>query len=154
MKTAEEREESGISLLTLIAGIIGFAAGLIAFALYHLIGLLTNLFFYQKIDFSFASPQYNQLGLFVILVPATDGLVAGLMIKYGSTKIVGHGIPEAIGSVLLAKSKIEPKVGILKALSAAFTIGSGQPFGAEGPIIQTGWRVRLLHRSAHQRNWF
>jgi CIC family chloride channel protein len=137
-KTAEEREEARIGLLTLIAGIIGFAAGLIAYALYHLIGLLTNLFYYGRLDFSFASPQYNQLGLLVIVIPAIGGLVAGLMIKYGSTKIIGHGIPEAIESVLLGKSKIEPKVGILKALSAAFTIGSGQPFGAEGPIIQTG----------------
>jgi len=137
-KTAEEREEARIGLLTFVAGIIGFAAGIIAFILYHLIGFLTNLFFYQKLDFSFASPQYNHLGLLVILVPAFGGLIAGLMIKYGSTRIIGHGIPEAIESVLLGKSKIEPKVGILKALSAAFTIGSGQPFGAEGPIIQTG----------------
>ena len=124
--------------MTLIAGLIGFASGFIAYILYHLIGLLTNLFFYQKFDLSFASPQYNQLGVFVVVVPAIGGLIAGLMIKYGSTKIIGHGIPEAMESVLLEKSKIEPKVGILKALSAAFTIGSGQPFGAEGAIIQTG----------------
>jgi H+/Cl- antiporter ClcA len=137
-KTAEEREEARIGLMTLIAGVIGFVAGVIAYILYHLIGFLTNLFFYQKIDFSFASPQYNQLGLLVILIPGLGGLVAGVMIKYGSTKIIGHGIPEAIESVLLSKSKIEPHVGVLKALSAAFTIGSGQPFGAEGPIIQTG----------------
>jgi H+/Cl- antiporter ClcA len=137
-KTAEEREEARIGLLTLIAGIIGIAAGIIAFILYHLIGFITNLLFYQKIDFSFASPQYNHLGLAVILVPAFGGLIAGLMIKYGSTRIIGHGIPEAIESVLLGKSKIEPRVGLLKALSAAVTIGSGQPFGAEGPIIQTG----------------
>ena len=137
-KTSEEREEARIGLLTLIAGIIGFAAGLIAYALYHLIGFVTNLFYYGRLDFSFASPQYNHLGLFVIVIPAIGGLIAGLMIKYGSTKIIGHGIPEAIESVLLGKSKIEPKVGVLKALSAALTIGSGQPFGAEGPIIQTG----------------
>ncbi len=137
-KTAEEREEARIGRLTLIAGVIGFVAGVIAYILYHLIGFFTNLFFYQKFDFSFASPQQNQLGLFVILIPSLGGLIAGIMIKYGSTKIIGHGIPEAIESVLLSKSKIEPKVGILKALSAAITIGSGQPFGAEGPIIQTG----------------
>ena len=137
-KTAEEREEARIGLLTLIAGIIGFVAGGIAYILYHLIGFFTNLFFYQKLDFSFTSPQQNHLGLFVILVPSLGGLIAGIMIRYGSSKIVGHGIPEAIESVLLSKSKIEPKVGVLKALSAALTIGSGQPFGAEGPIIQTG----------------
>jgi H+/Cl- antiporter ClcA len=143
-KTAEEREEARIGLLTIIGGVIGLVAGIIAYLLYHLIGLLTNLFFYQKLDDSFASPQYNHLGLLVILVPAAGGLVAGLMIKYGSTRIIGHGIPEAIESVLLGKSKIEPKVGLLKALSAAFTIGSGQPFGAEGPIIQTGGSVGSL----------
>jgi H+/Cl- antiporter ClcA len=89
-KTAEEREEARIGLLTLIAGVIGFAAGIIAFILYHLIGFLTNLFFYQKLDFSFASPQYNHLGLLVILVPAFGGLIAGLMIRYGSTRIIGQ----------------------------------------------------------------
>jgi len=137
-KTAEEREEARIGLLTLLAGVIGFAAGLIAFVLYHLIGFLTNLFFYQRLDFSFASPQFNHLGPLVIIIPALGGLIAGLMIKYGSSRIIGHGIPEAIESVLLGKSKIQPIVGVLKAVSAAFTIGSGQPFGAEGPIIQTG----------------
>ena len=143
-KTAEEREEARIGLLTVIAGIIGLIAGVVAYLLYHLIGLLTNLFYYQKLDTSFASPQYNHLGLLVILVPAAGGLIAGLMIRYGSTRIIGHGIPEAIESVLLGKSKIEPKVGLLKALSAAFTIGSGQPFGAEGPIIQTGGAIGSL----------
>jgi chloride channel protein, CIC family len=137
-KSTEEREESRIGLLTIYAGGIGFAAGFLAYVLYHLIGFLTNLFFYQKLDFSFVSPENNQLGLFVILVPSFGGLIAGLMIKYGSRKIVGHGIPEAMESVLLNRSKIEPKVGILKAASAAVTIGTGQPFGAEGPIIQTG----------------
>jgi chloride channel protein, CIC family len=137
-KTVEEREESRIGLLTLLSGMIGFAAGVIAFALYHLIGLVTNLFYYGRFDFSFVSPENTTIGLFVIAAPAVGGLIAGLMIKYGSTKITGHGIPEAMEAVLLNRSKIEPKVGVLKALSAAVTIGSGQPFGAEGPIIQTG----------------
>jgi H+/Cl- antiporter ClcA len=104
-RTAEEREEARIGLLTMIAGIIGFVSGLIAFVLFHLIGFLTNLLYYGKLSISFASPQYNQLGLAVVLVPAFGGLVAGLMIKYGSNRIVGHGIPEAIESVLLSKSR-------------------------------------------------
>ena len=137
-KTVSEREESRIGLLTLIATGIGFTSGIIAFALYHLIGLITNLLYYGRLDASFVSPQFNQLGIFVVLLPASGGLVAGLLIKYGSTKIIGHGIPETMESVLLNRSKIEPKVGVLKAASAAITIGSGQPFGAEGPIIQTG----------------
>ncbi len=137
-KTDLEREESRIGLLTLLSVGIGFAAGFIAFALYHLIGLATNLFYYGRLSFSFASPQFNHLGALVIVIPVIGGLVAGVMIKYGSTKIIGHGIPETMESILLNRSKIEPKVGVLKAVSAAITIGSGQPFGAEGPIIQTG----------------
>ena len=137
-KTISAREESRIGLLTLLSVGIGFAAGFIAFALYHLIGLLTNLYYYGSFDFSFASPQFNHLGVLVMLLPASGGLIAGLLIRYGSTRIIGHGIPETMESVLLNRSKIEPKVGVLKAVSAAVTIGSGQPFGAEGPIIQTG----------------
>lgn len=137
-KTKEELRESRIGFLTLLSIIIGFAAGAIAFALYHLIGLITNLFYYQKISFAFVSPSNTTLGPLIIVIPAIGGLAAGLMIKYGSPKIIGHGIPETMESVLMDSSVVHPKIGVLKALSASFTIGSGQPFGAEGPIIQTG----------------
>jgi H+/Cl- antiporter ClcA len=141
-KTVAEREESRIGFLTLIAAGIGFAAGFIADALYRLIGIFTELFYFGRIDLTAsvasAIPQTGQLGPLVIVVPAAGGLIAGLMIKLGSTKIIGHGIPEAMEAILLNRSKIQPKVGVLKAVSAAVTIGSGQPFGAEGPIIQTG----------------
>jgi chloride channel protein, CIC family len=137
-KTSLEREESRIGLLTLFSIFIGFAAGFIAYALYHLIGLITNIFYFGRISISFASPRFNHLGIIAIILPVIGGIIAGLMIKYGSTKIIGHGIPETMESILLHRSKIEPKVGVLKAVSAAVTIGSGQPFGAEGPIIQTG----------------
>lgn len=137
-KTQEQIRESRIDLLTLLSVIIGLVGGAIAFALYHLIGFLTNLFYYQRISFAFVSPSDSTLGPFIIIVPVFGGLVAGLLIKYGSPKIIGHGIPETMESVLLNSSVIQPKVGVLKALSASFTIGSGQPFGAEGPIIQTG----------------
>ena len=137
-KTAEKREESRIGLLTVISVGVGFAAGLIAYALYHLIGFFTNLFYYQRLSASFVSPTHNSLGLVAIIIPVIGGLIAGIMIKYGSSKITGHGIPESMEAVLISRSKIEPKVGILKALSTALTIGTGHPFGAEGPIIQTG----------------
>lgn len=117
---------------------VGFAGGLIAFSLYHLIGLITNMLYYGRFDFAFTSPEFTTWGPFAIMLPVFGGLVAGVMIKYGSPRIIGHGIPETMESILLNRSKIEPKVGILKAVSAAVTIGSGQPFGAEGPIIQTG----------------
>lgn len=137
-KTQEQIRESRIGFLTLLSVLIGFAGGLIAFALYHFIGFLTNVFYYQRISFSFVSPAGSTLGPIIILIPVLGGLVAGLLIKYGSPKIIGHGIPETMESVLTESSVVHPKVGVLKALSASFTIGSGQPFGAEGPIIQTG----------------
>jgi chloride channel protein, CIC family len=137
-KTQEQIRESRIGFLTLLSIVIGFVGGAIAFVLYHLIGFLTNVFYYQRVSFTFVSPAGSTLGPIIILIPVLGGLVAGLLIKYGSPKIIGHGIPETMESVLLNSSVVHPKVGILKALSASFTIGSGQPFGAEGPIIQTG----------------
>ena len=72
------------------------------------------------------------------LIPVAGCLIIGLMARFGSEKIRGHGIPEAIEAILLRGSKVEPKVAILKPLSSAISIGSGGPFGAEGPIIMTG----------------
>lgn len=139
--TVAEREEARIGLLTLFAAAIGFPSGFIADALYRLIGIFTELFFYGRFNInsnvSTALPEFNTLGPVVILVPVAGGLIAGLMIKYGSPKIAGHGIPESMEAILLNRSKIEPKVGLLKSASTAVTIGSSQPFGAEGPIIQT-----------------
>jgi H+/Cl- antiporter ClcA/CBS domain-containing protein len=111
---------------------------LIAFVLYNLIGLFTNLAFYHVWSFHFRSPEANQLGAWVIVMPVIGGLIVGMMAKYGSEKIKGHGIPEAMEAVLKSSSRIEAKVAILKPLSAAIAIGTGGPFGAEGPIIQTG----------------
>jgi H+/Cl- antiporter ClcA/CBS domain-containing protein len=124
--------------VSLLAAFIGVAAGLIAFLLYNLIALFTNLFFYQKLSFEFAGHLENHMGILVIIVPAIGGLVIGLMAKYGSDKIRGHGIPEAMEAVLTNRSRIAPRVAILKPISAAIAIGTGGPFGAEGPIIQTG----------------
>jgi len=143
-RTAEEREESRIDLLTLLSVFIGLGAGFIALIIRLLIGFLTNVAFYQRVSFSFSSPLYNSLGLFVILLPALGGLIAGLMIKYGSRQASGDGISEAIESVLLHKSRISARTGLMKPLSACFTIGFGEPFGPEGPIIQTGGALGSL----------
>ncbi len=117
---------------------IGGAAGAIAFVLYHAIGLLTNAAFYGVLSATFVSPADNHLGLVVIVLPAIGGVIAGLLIRYGSPKIVGHGIPETMEAVVTTESRVEPKVGVLKAIASTATIGFGQPFGVEGPIIQTG----------------
>ncbi|HEX7958346.1 MAG TPA: chloride channel protein [Terriglobales bacterium] len=124
--------------ITAFAICIGVLASFIAWALLRLIGFFTNLFFFQRFSTAFVSPAHHHLGALVILVPVIGGAIVGLMARYGSEKIRGHGIPEAIESILLKGGHVEPKVAILKPLSAAISIGSGGPFGAEGPIIMTG----------------
>ena len=143
-------------LVSFLAGGIGLLAGLIAFVLYKLIGLFTNIAFYHRFDTQFISARHNQLGLWVILIPVIGGIVVGFMAKYGSSKIKGHGIPEAMEAVLVNRSRIEPRVAILKPISAAIAIGTGGPFGAEGPIIQTGGAVgslvgQVFHTTASER---
>jgi H+/Cl- antiporter ClcA len=121
-----------------LAIVLGFVAAWVAKALVALIGLVTNLAFYGRISTDFSSPAHNHLGAWVILIPVIGGLIVGLMARYGSQAIRGHGIPEAMEQVLLNQSRIPARVAILKPLSAAIAIGTGGPFGAEGPIIATG----------------
>ncbi len=118
--------------------VIGVIAAFIAVALLDLIGFFTNLFYYGRISFSFASPAGNSLGLLALGVPVLGGLIVGVIARFGSERVRGHGIPEAIESILMNRSKIEPKVTVLKPVATAISIGSGGPFGAEGPIIMTG----------------
>src|ERR1700683_1269951 len=131
-------------LVSLLAAAIGLVAGVIAFALYKLIGLVTNLFFFHRLSADFTSAQHNHLGWMVIVTPVIGGLIVGVMAKYGTSKIKGHGIPEAMEAVLFNRSRIAPRVAILKPISAAIAIGTGGPFGAEGPIIQTGGAIGSL----------
>ncbi|OZI18649.1 chloride channel protein [Bordetella genomosp. 9] len=127
-----------------IAAVIGILSTLTAYALLRLIGFFTNLFFFQRLSFDARSPADNALGLWVIVVPAIGGLIIGLIARYGTEKIRGHGIPEAIEAILFGKSRMSPKVAVLKPLSSAIAIGSGGPFGAEGPIIMTGGAIGSL----------
>jgi CIC family chloride channel protein len=131
-------------LVSLLAAAIGLVAGIVAFVLYKLIGLFTNLFFYHRWSTDFTSAQHNHLGWMVIVTPVIGGLIVGVMAKYGTSKIKGHGIPEAMEAVLFNRSRIAPRVAILKPISAAIAIGTGGPFGAEGPIIQTGGAIGSL----------
>jgi H+/Cl- antiporter ClcA len=145
-----------IVLISFLAAAVGLVAGLIAYVLYKLIGLFTNLFFFHQWSTAFRSVGGHHLGAWVILVPVAGGLVVGVMAKYGSSKIKGHGIPEAMEAVLVNRSRIEPKVALLKPISAAIAIGTGGPFGAEGPIIQTGGAIgslvgQVLHTTAVER---
>ena len=145
-----------IVLISFLAAGVGLLAGIVAYILYKLIGFFTNLFFFHELSTSFHSVGGHHLGWWVILVPVIGGLIVGVMAKYGSPKIKGHGIPEAMEAVLVNRSRIEPKVAILKPISAAIAIGTGGPFGAEGPIIQTGGALgslvgQVLHTTAVER---
>lgn len=124
--------------ISLLAVMIGIASAGIAWLLLRLIALFTNIFFYQTFSFENTSPAGSTLGWLIIFVPVIGGLIIGFMARYGSERIRGHGIPEAIESILLNGSRVQPKIAILKPISSAISIGSGGPFGAEGPIIMTG----------------
>jgi len=127
-----------------LAILVAFGAGFVAVVLMRLIGLITNLSFYGRFSTEFSSPADNHLGLWVILVPVVGGVIVGIMARYGSAAIRGHGIPEAMEQVLYNESRVPPRVTILKPVSAAFAIGTGGPFGAEGPIIATGGALGSL----------
>jgi H+/Cl- antiporter ClcA/CBS domain-containing protein len=130
--------------ISLLATVIGVVCAFVALALLRLIGLFTNLFYFGRWSTAMVSPAGNHLGMYSVFVPVAGALIIGVMARYGSERIRGHGIPEAIESILLGGSRIEPKVAILKPISSAISIGSGGPFGAEGPIIMTGGAVGSL----------
>lgn len=124
--------------ISVLAILIGFVSSFVAWLLLKLIGLATNLFYFGRFNTNLASPSDNHLGLFAVAIPVLGSLIVGLMARYGSERIRGHGIPEAIESILMNGSRVQPKLTLLKPVSAAIAIGSGGPFGAEGPIIMTG----------------
>jgi len=142
--------------LSLQVFINALVIGLVAKGLVYLIDLITNLSFYGRFSFEPASPAGNHLGVLVVLVPIGGALLVGLMARYGSKAIGGHGIPEAMEKIILDDSKIPPAITFLKPLSAALSIGTGGPFGAEGPIIATGGAFgsltgQLIHISSSER---
>ncbi len=127
-----------------LAALIGLLAAFVAKALVWLIAVITNLAYYQRSSTRFASPATHALGGWALLIPGFGGLVIGVMARFGSEKIRGHGIPEALEAILIGRSRVEPKVALLKPVSSAISIGTGGPFGAEGPIIMTGGAVGSL----------
>jgi CIC family chloride channel protein len=145
-----------VLVLSGLALVIGALGAVVAYALVWLIAVITNLAYYQRFSSVFVSPAGNHLGVWSVLVPVVGGLLIGVMARYGSEKIRGHGIPEALEAILIGRSRIEPKVAVLKPVSSAISIGTGGPFGAEGPIIMTGGAVgslfaQLFHLSGAER---
>ncbi|HZI46947.1 MAG TPA: chloride channel protein [Pyrinomonadaceae bacterium] len=155
-RLADFTRDKRILLLSLMATVIGALSALVAKALVWLIAVITNLTFYQRFSSDFVSPANHHLGIFVIFAPIIGGLIIGLMARYGSERIRGHGIPEALEAILFGRSRMDVKVAVLKPLSSAISIGSGGPFGAEGPIIMTGGAIgslfaQMFHLSAAER---
>jgi H+/Cl- antiporter ClcA/CBS domain-containing protein len=155
-RLADFTRDKRLIVLSLLALVIGAISALVAAALVWLIAVITNLAFYQRFSSVFQSPERHRLGYLVIIVPVIGGLVIGLMARYGSEKIRGHGIPEALEAILFGRSRMSAKVAVLKPLSSAISIGTGGPFGAEGPIIMTGGAVgslfaQLFHLSSAER---
>ncbi|HEX6558281.1 MAG TPA: chloride channel protein, partial [Longimicrobiales bacterium] len=127
-----------------LAVVIGLSAGAIATILTALIGAITNLFFYGRFATTLVSPAGGHVGFWVLLIPVLGGIVVGLLARFGSAAIRGHGIPEVMENVLQSGSRIPARVLFLKPISAAIAIGTGGPFGAEGPIIATGGALGSL----------
>jgi CIC family chloride channel protein len=162
-KAAQRHEELGDFSTTLrvlpisaLAVVIGVICAFVALALLRLIGLFTNVFYFGRWSAALVSPAGNHLGWYSVLVPIGGAFLIGIMARYGSERIRGHGIPEAIEAILISGSRVEPKVALLKPLSSAISIGSGGPFGAEGPIIMTGGAfgsmiAQLFHLTSAER---
>ncbi|HFE2914992.1 TPA: chloride channel protein [Klebsiella pneumoniae] len=145
-----------VIILALMGILIGSGGAFGAIVLLHLIALMTNLFWYHQFSFAEHLMPGHAGALHILAAPVMGSLIIGVMARFGSEKIRGHGIPEAIEAILYSESRMSPKVAVLKPLSSAVSIGSGGPFGAEGPIIMTGGAIgslfaQLFHLSAVER---
>ncbi len=156
MQKTSTNNKQRLLVISALAVLVAVSISFIAKVLVYLISLITNISFYGKFSIEEVSPAGNSLGLGVILVPVLGGIVVGLMALYGSKAIRGHGIPEAMEQILTNQSKIKPTITYLKPVSSAISIGTGGPFGAEGPIIATGGALgstfgQLLEISHNER---
>jgi H+/Cl- antiporter ClcA/CBS domain-containing protein len=149
-------DQHRILVMSGLAIVVGFCGAAAAELLLRLINLATNFFFYHRFSLADVSPADNALGLVVLIVPVIGGIIVGLMARFGSAAIRGHGIPEAMERVLYGESKVSPALTFFKPVSSAVAIGTGGPFGAEGPIIATGGALgsllgQLLRTTADER---
>ena len=155
-RLADYTTDRRVLVLSAMALAIGAIAAAVAWALVWLIAVITNLAYFGRWSSEFVSPGAGHLAPWTVAVPVVGGLVIGAMARWGSEKIRGHGIPEAIEAILLGRSRLDAKVAVLKPVSSAVSIGTGGPFGAEGPIIMTGGAfgslfAQLFHLSSAER---
>ena len=133
-----------VLFISMLSVLLAVAAAFVAKALVVLIGLITGVSFFGTLSPVFTAPVGNHLGWWIVFIPVAGGIIVGLMARYGSAGIRGHGIPEAMERVLRHESRVPARLTFLKPLSAAIAIGTGGPFGAEGPIIATGGALGSL----------
>ena len=155
-RLADFTRDGRVLSLAVLALFVGALSAVIGRLLLYLIGLITQLAWYGRVGGELTSPAHHALGGWAVLVPVAGGLVVGIIARYGSEKVRGHGIPEALEAILIGKSRMEPRVAVLKPLASAVAIGTGGPFGAEGPIIMTGGAAgsvlaQAFHLSAAER---
>ncbi|TCS60571.1 chloride channel protein [Varunaivibrio sulfuroxidans] len=133
-----------VLVIAAIAVVVGVVSLFVGIAFLQMIRLFTNIAYFWRFSFEEVSIADSHLGLIAVLIPVVGALIVGVMARFGSEKIRGHGIPEAIEAILLGRSRLDAKVAVLKPLSSAIVIGTGGPFGAEGPIIMTGGAIGSL----------
>lgn len=143
-RLADHNVDKRMLILAAMALVTGTGGAVAAWILIQLIAFVTNLFWFQRLSFTHIGIVDAATGPVVVIAPVIGALMIGLMARFGSEKIRGHGIPEAIEAILYGESKLSPRVAILKPISSAISIGSGGPFGAEGPIIMTGGAIGSL----------
>ena len=153
---ADHSVDRRMIMLALMAVVVGTGGAFGAWLLVKLIAIATNLFWFGRLSADPSAITDASVGWLVVAIPVVGSLIVGLMARFGSDKIRGHGIPEAIETILFGESRLSLKVALLKPLSSAVSIGSGGPFGAEGPIIMTGGAIGSLfaqcfHLSAAER---
>ncbi|HZS31418.1 MAG TPA: chloride channel protein [Gaiellaceae bacterium] len=155
-RLADFTVDRSVLKLVALALVVGALSAGVALALIALIGFFTHLAYYGDVGWHLATPSLHRFGAWTVLIPVVGGLIVGLMARFGSERIRGHGIPEAMETILIRGSKVEPRLVFLKPISSAISIGSGGPFGAEGPIILTGGAVgsvfaQFLELTARER---
>jgi H+/Cl- antiporter ClcA len=143
-KLADHSADKRMLLLAAMALVVGAGGAVGAGELLKMIELATNLYGFGRFSTDHVAITDASVGLAVVAIPVVGSVIVGLMARFGSDKIRGHGIPEAIEAILYNQSRLSPKVAILKPISSAISIGSGGPFGAEGPIIMSGGALGSL----------
>jgi chloride channel protein, CIC family len=133
--------DARVLYVSTLAAVLGAVSSVLAWALLELIALATNAFYFHRFSFVEIEPAGHHMGWWAAFMPVLGGLIVGLIARYGSPRVRGHGMPEAVEVIVFNGGKVQPRVAILKPIATAISIGSGGPFGAEGPVIMTGGAV-------------